>query len=94
MHEAELIQAIRLSRQFTDPLKPLSANKYKKLKDSIEKVGQQKPVVMYANNLVDGYHRYKAIKELNIMTIDIERIDFNTAIEAVLWKINNHLKRK
>lgn len=94
MLEAEKCQAIRLTRQFSDPLRPLTKSEYQRLKDSIKKVGQRTPVVLYANILVEGYHRFKAIKELNIMTIDIERMNFKTVPDAVIWKINNHNNRK
>ena len=93
MKEAEMCQAIRLTNQFSDPLAPLKDSEYEKLKHSIEKIGQQKPVILWANLLVEGYHRYKAIKELDIMTIDIERKHFNTAGEVIAWRKSTHKNR-
>lgn len=91
--EAEMCQALRLLRQFADPLEELDKESYERLKNSIAKVGQQKPVVLWANILVDGYHRVLALKELEIDTVMIERMSFKTASEALEWKIMTHPAR-
>lgn len=91
--EAETVQALRLFEQFEQPFKPLSTKGYQRLKEQLKEHGQQKPVVLWANVLVDGYHRFRALKELDIKTVDIERIQFKTASEALKWKQDLHKNR-
>ena len=93
MKEAEIIQAIRLTPQCVDPLEQLPKEEYEKLKNSIKKIGQQEPVTMYANILIDGYHRYMIIKELELPLIGVQRMDFKSVPDAVQWKLNNHKNR-
>jgi len=49
------------------PLMPEEA--YNALRDSIHDVGQRVAVIVYRGQIIDGRHRYKALKELGIDTI-------------------------
>ena len=91
--EAESVQALRSFVQFEQPFKPLSNQQYERLKQQLEKNGQERPVVLWANILIDGYHRLRALKELGIITIDTEQLNFKTASEALKWKQDLHKNR-
>ena len=92
IEEAVATQSIRAFAQFSTPFHT-SAKDYVRLRDNIRKIGQQEPVVMWANVLIDGYQRLKALQEIGERFILIERMQFKTAQEALEWKINNHKHR-
>jgi hypothetical protein len=45
---------------------PLSASEFQSLKDSIDNIGVQNPITLYQGQIIDGWHRYCAAKELGM----------------------------
>ena len=44
----------------------MTTDEYEALKQSIKDIGQQQPIIIYDNEILDGFHRYQACEELNI----------------------------
>lgn len=62
-----------LSSAFPD----MSDEEYQDLKDSIENIGLQNPVVLFQGQVIDGWHRYKACDETGSECRFVE-LDANT----------------
>ncbi len=52
--------------KFCEIFPPMSKEEFISLKQSIKEKGQQDPIVLWKNQIVDGKHRYLACKELSI----------------------------
>jgi len=75
-------------------LNPLSTDEdYMSLKLSIESVGQLEPIKLYKGKLIDGRHRLKAAKELNI-TIRYINLPETMTIEDVKAIVMGTEKRR
>jgi len=57
-----------LSAAFGD----MSEDEYQDLKDSLENIGLQNPIVMFEGRVIDGWHRYKACEELGVPFTTVE----------------------
>lgn len=57
--------------------------KYEAFKQSIATHGQRVPVLLYRGKIVDGRHRLRALKELEVGTIVCSIIPNNTTLEEV-----------
>ena len=58
---------LKINKELKEIIPPLTEEKYEKLKQSIKEKGQLKPIdIMNDGTIVDGYHRYRACKELKI----------------------------
>lgn len=58
---------LKINKELEEIIPPLTEEKYEKLKQSIKEKGQLKPIdVMNDGTIIDGYHRYRACKELKI----------------------------
>ena len=73
----------------------MSDEELQNLKDSIDVIGVQNPIVIYEDMIIDGWHRYKVAKELGLtcptvyLAEDIEPQDFVLANN----KARRHLNR-
>ena len=65
----------------------MSNEAFEALKESIDVNGQEVPVVTYRGKIVDGRHRYLALKQLGINTILTESLDSSISIQEVSNKI-------
>jgi ParB-like chromosome segregation protein Spo0J len=69
-----------------------NGNEFEKIKNSIEKFGQVQPIIVRqleddSYEIINGYHRFEAMKELGYEDIEIKdlgKIDFDTAIAIAL----------
>ncbi len=58
---------MQINNEYTNLLSPLTKEEYVSLKSSIQKNGLYKPIIVNRNGkILDGYHRFKACKELGI----------------------------
>ncbi len=62
---------------------------FKALKADISEKGQKVAVILYRGKLVDGRHRLKAIKELNMKTIKCVELGNNLSIDEVKREISS-----
>ncbi|MDH0740198.1 ParB N-terminal domain-containing protein [Achromobacter spanius] len=59
----------------------MSATEFLSLKDSIENIGVQNPIILYEGMVIDGWHRYSACVELGMscpesQLSDVDPVDF------------------
>lgn len=64
------------------------------LRESIKDRGQDEPVLVYRGKIVDGRHRLRAIKELGIDSIKIERLNNNMTLEEVKSRVASTEQRR
>lgn len=62
----------------------MSQEQFNAFVKDIESNGQLQPVLVYRNKIVDGRHRYKALSQLGIPDIKVERLANNLTMEEVL----------
>ena len=67
----------------------MTNEQYNALKASIQKNGQLEPIRIYRGKVVDGRHRVKVFKELNIETIKAIHENPNQSIDDIREKIIN-----
>jgi len=72
----------------------MSREIYTATKDSIESKGQNEAVIVFRNQIVDGRHRYRILKELNAISIKLKRLPHNTTIEELEDFIDEKETRK
>ena len=79
-----------LSTLFSD----LSDTEYQELKTDIEKNGIiNKEIIIYENEILDGWHRYKIASELNLLdTIDL--VQLSPAINPTDYVVSQNLYRR
>ncbi len=58
-------------------------DQFQSLKDSLNLIGQQQPVITYRGKIIDGRHRMRALKELNIELAHAVELPRNTKIGDV-----------
>ena len=79
-----------LSTFFSD----LSDTEYQELKTDIEKNGIiNKEIIIYENQILDGWHRYKIACELNLLDI-IDLVQLSPAINPTDYVVSQNLHRR
>jgi DNA modification methylase len=85
---------IKINFEYSKLVNPLSQLEYEELKNSIREDGLHYPIVINSKGeILDGHHRYKICKELDI-PIKFEIKYFDTAIEEKRFVIDINLKRR
>ncbi len=72
---------------------PLSKDEYEGLKADIAQKGILSPVVVWNSTIVDGHHRVKAARELDIDVPTVE-LEFDSIDEARLWALQHQKNRR
>jgi len=71
-------------------LPKMTADQYEAFKADIDDNGQKVPVKVYRGKIIDGRHRYLALKDLEVRTINAEVLDSTLAIadiEALVFSL-------
>jgi DNA modification methylase len=85
---------IKINPEYSKLVNPLSNAEYEVLKNSIKEDGLHYPIVVNPKReILDGHHRYKICKELDI-PIKFEIKSFNDSIEEKRFVIDINLKRR
>jgi len=85
---------IKIKPEYAKLVYPLSNLEYEALKDSTKVDGLHYPIVTNSKGeILDGHHRYKICKELDI-PIKFEIRSFNNSIEEKRFVIDINLKRR
>ena len=88
------VSTVRINPEYSKLVSPLSNQEYEMLKDSIKKDGLHYPIVVNSKGeILDGHHRYKICKELDI-PIKNEIKYFDDPIEEKRFVIDINLKRR
>lgn len=88
--EEEDISKIKL-----DELNPneMSKIKFEALKKMVEKEGFLQPIIIdKENNIIDGEHRFKALKEMGQKKIQVIRLDVDETRKKILRQTMNKIK--
>lgn len=83
-----------IKSQYDSLIPPLSLQEYDSLRTSIGENGQWIPIIINdKNEILDGHHRYKICKELNIKPSTITR-NFSSQTEEIIFVGECNLKRR
>jgi hypothetical protein len=86
---------IKINLEYSKLVNSLSNSEYQSLKTSLKEDGLHYPIVINSKGeILDGHHRYKICKELNIIPIKYEIKYFNNTIEEKRFVIDINLKRR
>lgn len=72
---------------------PLSPEEYEGLKADIAQKGILSPVVIWNSTIIDGHHRVRAAKELDIEVPTVE-LEFDSIAEAQIWALQHQKNRR
>jgi DNA modification methylase len=86
---------IKINPEYFKLVNPLSNAEYDVLKNSIKEDGLHYPIVVNSKgDILDGHHRYKICKELDIIPIKFEIKHFDDYITEKRFVIDINLKRR
>ena len=88
---------LKINREYAELVPALSVQEYEALKLSISEKGFWKSNPIVVNNegiILDGHHRYKACKELQVEPITTTAELFDDRLEEKLYVINSNLTRR
>ena len=86
---------ITINPEYSNLVYPLSELEYIALKNSIKEDGLHYPITVNSQGeVLDGHHRYKICKELNLLPIRHEVKYFKDSIEEKEFVIEINLKRR
>ncbi|HJT82888.1 MAG TPA: DNA methyltransferase [Nitrososphaeraceae archaeon] len=89
------ITIIKINPEHSKLVNLLSNSEYESLKNSIKEDGLHYPIVINSKGeILDGHHRYKICKELDIIPIKYEIKHFDNIIEEKRFVIDINLKRR
>ena len=63
---------MREQHELSKAFPPMSDEEYQDLKDSIENIGVQQPIVIYEGKIIDGWHRYNAANDVGMPCPEVE----------------------
>ena len=85
---------LKINSEYAELVPPLSIQEYEALKRSISEKGfwKSNPIVVNKEGIIlDGHHRYKACKELQVEPITTTAELFDGRLEEKLYVINSNL---
>ena len=63
---------MREQHELSKAFPPMTDEEYQDLKDSIENIGVQQPIVIYEGKIIDGWHRYNAANDVGMPCPEVE----------------------
>ena len=89
------MQFIKIDKDFQNLLRPLTAEEFKSLEDSIKQDGCLRPVELWNSYIVDGHNRYSICMKNDI---PFEQVDvtgkFETKSDVMKWIVQNQRARQ
>lgn len=89
------MQFIKIDKDFQNLLRPLTAEEFKSLEDSIKQDGCLRPVELWNGYIVDGHNRYSICMKNDI---PFEQVDvtekFETKSDVMKWIVQNQRARQ
>lgn len=94
MHNMELDSIIR-NPTYSSLMRQDTGKRFDLLVETIKSEGIREPLIVNQHNeLIDGYHRYRAAQQLGLTEVPTTTISFNSPNEAKLWMIKNQASRR
>lgn len=66
---------MRQQHELSKAFPPMSDEEFQDLKDSIENIGVQTPIVIFEDKVIDGWHRYTAANDVGMPCPEVELED-------------------
>lgn len=89
------MQFIKIDKEFQNLLRPLTAEEFKSLEDSIKQDGCLRPIELWNGYIVDGHNRYSICMKDGI---HFEQVDvtekFETKSDVMKWIVQNQRARQ
>jgi ParB-like chromosome segregation protein Spo0J len=82
---------MREQHELSKAFPPMSEEEFQILKDSIENIGVQTPIVIFEDKVIDGWHRYTAAMEVGLPCPEVDLADDVDPRDFVL--ANNKARR-
>jgi len=82
---------MREQHELSKAFPPMSDEEFQDLKDSIENMGVQTPIVIYEDKVIDGWHRYTAALDVGLPCPEVDLPDDTDPRDFVL--ANNKSRR-
>lgn len=89
------MQFIKIDKEFQNLLRPLTAEEFKSLEDSIKQDGCLRPVELWNGYIVDGHNRYSICMKNDIPFEQVDVTDkFETKSDVMKWIVQNQRARQ
>lgn len=86
---------LTINKAFQDLIRPLSAEEYAELEESIITYGCRDPIVVWNDTIIDGHNRYRICSENDVAyQVHDMTYDFDTEDEVKMWIIKNQFGRR
>jgi len=93
--EYELIENIKIDPEYSQLVPELNEEEYRRLKESVSSVGLYEPIIINQEKvLLDGHHRFKVVKDLDWIKVNVETKIFETRIDEKIYVIETNLSRR
>lgn len=89
------MQFIKIDKEFQNLLRPLTAEEFKSLEDSIKQDGCLRPIELWNGYIADGHNRYSICMKDGIHFEQVDVTDkFETKSDVMKWIVQNQRARQ
>lgn len=89
------MQFIKIDKEFQNLLRPLTAEEFKSLEDSIKQDGCLRPIELWNGYIADGHNRYSICIKNGIRFDQVDVTDkFETKSDVMKWIVQNQRARQ
>lgn len=89
------MQFIKIDKEFQNLLRPLTAEEFKSLEDSIKQDGCLRPIELWNGYIADGHNRYSICMKNGIHFEQVDVTDkFETKSDVMKWIVQNQRARQ
>lgn len=89
------MQFIKIDKEFQNLLRPLTAEEFKSLEDSIKQDGCLRPIELWNGYIADGHNRYSICMKNGIRFEQVDVTDkFETKSDVMKWIVQNQRARQ
>lgn len=89
------MQFIKIDKEFQNLLRPLTAEEFKSLEDSIKQDGCLRPIELWNGYIADGHNRYSICMKNGIRFDQVDVTDkFETKSDVMKWIVQNQRARQ
>lgn len=93
MKQNKKMHNLKVDKTLREIIPPPSPEELGVLEESLRKNGCETPIVVWRGTIIDGHNRYDICRKYGI-PFAVEKKDFATRDEAVLWMVRNQLGRR
>ena len=82
---------MREQHELSKAFPPMTEEEFQELKDSIEVIGIQHPIVIFEDKVIDGWHRYTAANEVDMPCPEVE---LDESVDPRVFVLANNKTRR